>query len=435
MRSVGQINQALLAKLSRVTSSGRFIPQIDGLRFAAIAWVFIYHSHHYTLAGHLPSGPIAQFVNDFLLRGWFGVQLFFVISGFVLGLPFAESHLMGRSQVSLNKYFVRRVTRLEPPYLINLTLAMLVWLLIVHSTPWPIFPHFLASAFYVHNAVYQDGSTVNLVAWSLEVEVQFYILAPMLAWVFLVQRTTFRRGLLILAITAGAVSEHFWNPPMLHMTVLGQLRYFLLGFLLVDLYLVSWNRQPRLGYLWDLLGLAGWGGLATFIYCPNTTLLQSQLYEWLVLPCMLLAYIGAFRGQIFSRLFSIRWITTIGGMCYTIYLYHGFCLYLVQDYVRWVYDGSNLWLRFAILMTLHALCVLVSGSILFLLFERPFMDKTWPQRLWKSLRGPSPSKISVSPQPAINANPDDLPPVDALAAAELCLESAPTTPATLPSAE
>ena len=46
----------------------------------------------------------------------------------------------------------------------------------------PLLPHLLASLGYVHNIVYGVPSTINVVAWSLEIEVQFYILAPALAF-------------------------------------------------------------------------------------------------------------------------------------------------------------------------------------------------------------------------------------------------------------
>src|SRR2546422_10744629 len=53
-------------------------------------------------------------------RGRYGVQFFFVISGFILGLPFATKYLKNGEDISLRKYFLIRLTRLEAPYLLNL---------------------------------------------------------------------------------------------------------------------------------------------------------------------------------------------------------------------------------------------------------------------------------------------------------------------------
>src|SRR5689334_17092779 len=96
-----------LSRFKRITSSGRFIPQIDGLRFLAISSVFLYHVHGYLTVG-------AGYAEDGwwtrqLTTGHFGVQLFFGISGFILALPFASHHLRGAKRVSLRGYFLRRL--------------------------------------------------------------------------------------------------------------------------------------------------------------------------------------------------------------------------------------------------------------------------------------------------------------------------------------
>src|ERR1044071_7930197 len=88
--------------LSRVTSSGEFIPEVDGLRFIAILAVVVHHvmSGYLSDSGrfgvvHLPAdwarlGGESRIVGLAFL-GYFGVELFFVISGFILVLPFARA--------------------------------------------------------------------------------------------------------------------------------------------------------------------------------------------------------------------------------------------------------------------------------------------------------------------------------------------------------
>ena len=69
-----------------------------------------------------------------LLRtGHVGVQLFFIISGFVVALPFAMHHLADGKKVNLRRFFLRRLTRIEPPYMI----ALIFWLLAFgHLRAW-----------------------------------------------------------------------------------------------------------------------------------------------------------------------------------------------------------------------------------------------------------------------------------------------------------
>src|SRR5882672_10637739 len=112
-------NNWLLARLSRETSSGRFIPEMDGLRFAAIGMVVLFHLNGYLIGKsqrYHSSPPSSDWLAQAALVGFRGVELFFVISGFILGLPFAAQHIEGRPPVGLRKYYVRRLTRLEPPY-------------------------------------------------------------------------------------------------------------------------------------------------------------------------------------------------------------------------------------------------------------------------------------------------------------------------------
>src|SRR6185312_6978064 len=175
---------ALLPHLSRHTTSGHFIPEIDGLRFASIALVVAFHLFGYTLAkstGAQLATPADRVVSVLGATGHYGVQLFFVISGFVLALPFARHYLLGEPAPRLRAYYLRRLTRLEPPYFIAMIAVFAFGVMYFGQSPRALAPHLAASLVYAHNLLYGVGSTLNIVAWSLEIEVQFYVLAPLLA--------------------------------------------------------------------------------------------------------------------------------------------------------------------------------------------------------------------------------------------------------------
>ena len=185
----------LRQRLLRITSSGRFIPEIDGLRFFAIGAVLLFHVNGYyrDKCGRTFDPPLEQDPLYLLFNlGNIGVQLFFVLSGFILALPFAEHHLLGAPKVPLKGYYYRRLTRLEPPYIVNLLLLFSARVLLA-GTALGLLPHLLASLFYVHSLTYGTWSRINFVAWSLEIEVQFYLLAPLLAWLFAIPGRRLRR--------------------------------------------------------------------------------------------------------------------------------------------------------------------------------------------------------------------------------------------------
>jgi len=135
-------------QLRRITSTGRFVPEIDGLRCVAICSVVLYH-----LGGFL-GWRVAE-------HGYRGVNLFYVISGFILGLPFAAHYLQQKPPVKLRSYFLRRLTRLEPPYLLSLLICFggLVWL---QGRDWrELLPGLAASAGYVHSLWFGSQSAIN----------------------------------------------------------------------------------------------------------------------------------------------------------------------------------------------------------------------------------------------------------------------------------
>jgi peptidoglycan/LPS O-acetylase OafA/YrhL len=97
------------------------------------------------------SEPIWQTVE----RGKYGVELFFVLSGFVLALPFAAYHARGARRVDLASYYLRRVTRFEPPYIVALTAYFLVRAATGDQGEGlaPGFPHYVTRIFYIHKFI------------------------------------------------------------------------------------------------------------------------------------------------------------------------------------------------------------------------------------------------------------------------------------------
>ena len=264
--------RAWLGGFRRITTSGNYIPEIDGLRFIAIAAVVIHHVFfEMAILNQRPEG--------FASLGVYGVELFFAISGFVLAAPFASYYLCGGPRVKLGSYFLRRLTRLEPPYLLALLLIYLLLVILGDANPFQWLAYFGASAFYIHNALFGIPSLITVVAWSLEIEVQFYILMPLLAMVFLIKPSSLRRTILLAAMVSavlcqpitlppllrGAWLEHF--PQIINATAGGKgwtqhignyIQFFLAGILLADVYVLDWNKSPTPRRWGDLIWLIGW---------------------------------------------------------------------------------------------------------------------------------------------------------------------------------
>lgn len=381
----------VVSRFSRETSSGKLVPEIDGLRVAAIMAVVLYHAHphFFRTDGHSEGAPWDA-LSALISLGWFGVQLFLVISGFVVALPFAEARLNGRPTVPLGTYYLRRLARLQPPYVINLTIFLFFFC--DRGKIVSLLPHYLASVVYAHGLIYQDYSPVNNVTWALEIIIQFYLVAPFLCVVYSIRPTWLRRGLLLLGMAASAAQMQCLYRPWLGWTMVNQMRWFLGGLLLADIYLVTWKSAPARGWAWDLLGAVAWALLPYFLLNPIWVL--GVRADMQLLPLALVAACGAaFRGRFLSRVFSAGWMVAVGGICYSIFLYHVPYIWRLQRLLGEVPIGKQP-IAFA-MMLLNAIGIVAVCAIYFVLFEKPFMRKDWPARMWAFVRrvlGAAPAK-------------------------------------------
>lgn len=372
--------QRIVQYLSRETSGGRYLPAVDGIRFLAIMLVVAMHAYVY------PSEEYAGLTSDattggaWLLAasgGW-GVPLFFCLSGFILSLPFARQFAGLGRPVDLKRYFVRRVTRLEPPYIMAILLVLGLKLASNAAAPeegW--LTHFLTTITYSNWLFFGDKSEILSVAWSLEVEVQFYILAPLFAAVFALKRRT-RWALLVLMMVI---------PPLIGMTVaplprynlLGYLHCFAAGFLLTDLFLFSniydENRSSS-RYGWDL-AVVGACLAATYVWSMGYV-----MHAW-VAPFALIVCVGVMRGGWTRAFFEMPFVRITGGMCYTIYLLHrpiqaavykaiGIGSFVVAD---------SFFLTFLVLFGVSTVVVLALSTVFFALIERPCMAPDWVDKV------------------------------------------------------
>jgi peptidoglycan/LPS O-acetylase OafA/YrhL len=366
--------------LRRITSGGSWIPEVDGLRFVAIGSVVLYHVYAQMLvkSGH-PVAVQARYawLGTAVGNGDRGVRLFFVISGFILGMGFARQHLHLGKPVSLKKYFLRRVTRLEPPYILNLVFCGLVAFFYYHQAIAYMIPHLVASILYQHNLAYRTPSVINGVTWSLEVEIQFYILAPLIALLFQISKPAVRRSTFLVLIASCGIVQLLLhvNATVAALTIVYYLQYFLAGMLLTDLYLMV---RPHAKTHWacDFVSLIGW----------PVVFLVSRNFLWFhaILPFLImLLYIAAFQGMVFRKFFSNPWIAIIGGMCYSIYLWHFFTIGVFFKLTRHLIVFQDLLLNFSVQVVALGIPIALVSLVAYVLVERPCMDPAWPRKLWR----------------------------------------------------
>jgi peptidoglycan/LPS O-acetylase OafA/YrhL len=366
-----------LSSLRRITSDGNFIPQIDGFRLLAIALVIVDHIHG-QIAHHV--GIAWPTVLSFADGGRRGVKFFFVISGFILGLPFARRALCAdcvkpERPFSYSAYLLRRVTRLEPPFILSLLLRLALIVVVFREDFRQLLPHFLASLLYLHNLIFGSLSRISPPTWSLEVEVQFYLLAPLLARVFTISRAGVRRSLLIGATVLFGVLAQVYCADIerYQLSVLGNAHYFLAGFLLCESYLATARLRGPAVYLLDLTAVIA---LLTLLYSASPTV------EILFPLGALLVFYAGLRGALLPRFFGLTVVSIAGGMCYSVYLTHGTVLAAIGTAWSKLALGSvPLVAQQLLLIGVCAAAVYGVGTLYYLAIERPCMDPRWPGKL------------------------------------------------------
>jgi peptidoglycan/LPS O-acetylase OafA/YrhL len=166
----------------------------------------------------------------------------------------------------------------------------------------------------------------------------------------------------------------------LELSVLNYLQFFLVGFLLADVYLTEWKSQPEGEWKWDLISLVGWPALFLVLRSPE---LAHYVFPFLTF----LLYCGVFRSIYFREILSNPYLTAVGGMCYSIYLLHYPIISFVGRFTSRITLGDSFAINLLFQIALISVFILGISAVYFLLIEKPCMYRDWPQRLWGWLQG------------------------------------------------
>jgi peptidoglycan/LPS O-acetylase OafA/YrhL len=190
-------------KQEEVANRAGRLTALDGLRGAAIALVLGYHSLLLPAAASIGDRVYARVAG----LGWSGVDLFFVLSGFLVTGILQDS----RRRIDFRNFYARRFLRIFPPYYAFLLLRLLLMRTGALAQLPPLDGKDLFYLFsYLTNVALAfqlstpEAYTFDLgIFWSLAVEEQFYLVWPLLAWGL--QPKVFKRVVCALFFTAGAI--------------------------------------------------------------------------------------------------------------------------------------------------------------------------------------------------------------------------------------
>jgi peptidoglycan/LPS O-acetylase OafA/YrhL len=369
-------------------SSQSFIQPLEGFRGIAALMVVVFHAWQWLI----PYNDEIQDVFRFISRGTKAVPIFVVLSGFLI----YRSLRNGFDIDKLQKYVVRRFLRIYPLYAATIIVSLFAGYLAVRE---PIFQHFLAEILMARTLGYEYF--LNPQSWSLYVEVQFYIILPVIVSIFRENRIRWSIlviGLLFLTDFAGPREFGLW-------------KYFFFGIIACE-----WVELRKADYKWSgeiLFGIGmvlfildyGYGevwfsNLMNMLFAKNGIPLimprgggaNPELTMGLGFAALFLLVGAVTCGEKLRRALAIKPLHYLGVISYSVYMWHSFVL--IADFPI-IFDGAGSLTRTGefhgraaifVLPFVIIPAVLFVSTASFILIERPFLN-LYRSRRQESKRG------------------------------------------------
>ena len=357
------------------TAPARYYAGLDGLRGVAILAVFFSHFN----GGHTAGNRIVHLLASIADAGWVGVDLFFVLSGFLItGILFDTAH----SKTRAKNFYARRALRIFPVF--YGVLAALLLLTPVLHFHWR--PGHLLYFLYLSNLIpvvaphlIPPGIGFDFVhVWSLAVEEQFYLLWPLIVW-----NIKDRKILLYISATiivAAFLLRCFLSLRGVDPNIIYQLLFTRADSLVCGGALALLVRGPGGRHL-PVLPVALYSGaavLTVFILdgngLHNSALMSTIGYTAIALFCACIVYSALNQKTWIYRISQWQIFRFFGRYSYGLYIYHGVLLVFLipflprmQQTTHSVFLGGILYLLFSLLISLSL------AMLSFHYFEAPIL--------------------------------------------------------------
>lgn len=314
-------------------------------------------------------------IADYAAPGWFdgrsGVDLFFVISGFII---WVTTHDAGQSPL---RFWYRRVIRILPLYWLCTAgmVALLIMMPAVFDRPHLDVGHVVQSLLFIpHADPFRPHQTYPLlqVGWTLNYEMFFYALFGCC----LLLRAQ-HRVMAVILLLGGLVTLGVMLPseqPIWMVYTNPLLLEFMAGVVIGYIFTSSWRPDAAFGYGMVLLSVFAYAGLNHELLV-DTSAARSLSFG---VPAALLIT-GLTTIERASGMPGISWLHRLGDASYAIYLSHVFVL----GGLRWIWGRSSSLIDLppSAFITAAMLTSLAVGLLLHVVFERPLVR--FLQRLWQ----------------------------------------------------
>jgi peptidoglycan/LPS O-acetylase OafA/YrhL len=355
------------------------VSALNGLRGLACLMVVSFHMIATPIWRPLPLSA-EWWIKNISSLGLFGVDLFFVLSGFLLG-----GSCLSRASAphSLRSFYRQRAARILPLYFIFLVLGSLL-LSFVFSSPkygWiqrpdaPLWPFFLQLQNFQMAHLGKLGPYWLSPTWSLAVQVHFYLVLPLVIYKYHRSRALvpvllafilgalLLRGVLWLTVTNDGVPNYILTPcrwDSLFIGVLGAWIYRNLGGNALSTAQLKWLWMgAALSVLWVIIALLSQEG-------AREESIRVFLYPLVALSFLCLLFLALFSPST-NKFFAGRWLQALGDISYPIYLIHPLVFGLLSTYILqqkpFFTSASQLWISVVCFFVSLALSAVLQNGV------------------------------------------------------------------------
>ncbi|MFT4928925.1 MAG: peptidoglycan/LPS O-acetylase OafA/YrhL [Phenylobacterium sp.] len=344
------------------------LPGLDLLRTIAIVWVMFFHAVRY-------GAPF----REFSILGWMGVDLFFVLSGFLIGSQLFKS-ISPRHTLNIGQFYLSRALRILPAYLA----VMSIYFLLPFTREGGGLPPLWQFLSFSVNLLVDVSSNTFSHVWSLCIEEHFYLLFPIV--VLLLMNRGSAATIIILACAMVGFGMYLrgdiWlngltdYPPYrqyvekIYYPTYTRLDGLLAGVLLATLKVFRPNLWGVAMHHANKLLLVGFSGLALAIGVFQVRFGFMATVIGFPILSFSLAFIvaGASSANSMIGRYRVPGASVVATLAYSLYLTHKSVFYMITTNFE-SQLSSNGYLTFFV----YAIAALLAASILYVIVERPFL--------------------------------------------------------------
>ena len=358
-----------------------YFENLDGLRFLCFLSVFFFHSF-YTDSSELKTSSVYHFVKVGIFgNGNIGVNFFFVLSGFLITFLLLEEKKL-RGQIKLKNFWLRRILRIWSLFYSCVFFGFVIFpklklLLgqIPNETATPFFYLTFLNNFDFLIKGIPDSSILG-VLWSVAIEEQFYLVWPIIIFIFPIHKLWIPFSIIVLV---NLIFRAYYDTFLIHehhtISCIGDMTIGAIGAWLIN---ISENFKKQIETLSKSKIAAIYFIFITLFFFRQELLFSHygiRIFERMIFALIILLIIleQTFSHNSFFKMSNFKTISKLGGITYGLYCLHFVGILITISITKKLALNTHLWQVFLLDTSIALLLTIIISKISYTYFESPFL--------------------------------------------------------------